>query len=174
MNAPVFPFPSHRLQKLLLEASQRSSELHDQFLQHRQTSLHGLQKLIEVQLRGDQPAHPAQLAQAAPPPLFTSEQLDQFGTGKLSNCFGPSFAAYDQRRIPRIPNGDLKMMDRIIAISGKPCDFAHPAEVIVEYDVPQNAWYLRETVYPEMPFSLLMETALQPCGFLSAFLDFMP
>jgi 3-hydroxymyristoyl/3-hydroxydecanoyl-(acyl carrier protein) dehydratase len=43
--------------------------------------------------------------------------------------------------------------------------------VVVEYDVPQDAWYFRDNPSGEIPYALFMEIALQPCGFLSAYLD---
>ena len=40
-----------------------------------------------------------------------------------------------------------------------------------EYDVPVDAWYFEKNSNPStMPYSVLMEIALQPCGFLSAYL----
>jgi 3-hydroxymyristoyl/3-hydroxydecanoyl-(acyl carrier protein) dehydratase len=37
-------------------------------------------------------------------------------------------------------------------------------------DVPNNAWFFDGTINGEMPLSIMMETALQPCGVLSAWL----
>jgi 3-hydroxymyristoyl/3-hydroxydecanoyl-(acyl carrier protein) dehydratase len=105
------------------------------------------------------------------PALFDSRQLDEFGVGQISKCLGPAFARYDQQRIPRIPNGDLKLMSRVTEINGKARDFSQPASITVAYDVPADAWYLRDNAYPEVPWSVWMEIALQPCGFLSAYLD---
>ena len=43
-------------------------------------------------------------------------------------------------------------------------------KIISEYDVPQDAWYFQENSHPKwMPYSVLMEIALQPCGFISAY-----
>jgi hypothetical protein len=40
--------------------------------------------------------------------------------------------------------------------------------LVSEYDVPENAWYYLENSHPSnMPYSVLIEIALQPCGFLS-------
>jgi 3-hydroxymyristoyl/3-hydroxydecanoyl-(acyl carrier protein) dehydratase len=103
--------------------------------------------------------------------LFDSRQLDEFGVGRISRCLGPAFGKYDDRQIPRIPNGDLKMMSRITAIEGSPGIFSAPAEITAEYDVPADAWYFYDRGYPAIPYSLLMEIVLQPCGFLSAYLD---
>jgi hypothetical protein len=48
--------------------------------------------------------------------------------------------------------------------------------LVSEYDVPADAWYLHPdgrngaAYTTEMPYSVLMEIALQPCGFLSGYL----
>ncbi len=164
-NSDLF---SGKLLRLLGESAQRSSQLHRKFLEMRQVSLEGLRDLIALQIGSDQPSLAASKDRTA---LFNSQQIDRFGTGKISDCLGPHFVHYDNRQIPRIPNGDLKMMSRVMTIQGIRGDFSHPANITVEYDVPVTAWYLRDNASPIMPYSLLMETALQPCGFLSAYLD---
>jgi 3-hydroxymyristoyl/3-hydroxydecanoyl-(acyl carrier protein) dehydratase len=164
---------SARLAQLMGNNSRRNSQLHAQFLNLREASMQQIRDLIELQM-GSAP-HLLAVAQPvlvnARPALFDSQQLDHFGAGNFSGCFGPAFARYDTRRIPRIPNGDLKMMTRVVAIEGNLRDLRQPASVEVEYDVPSDAWYLRDCGSVEMPYSLLMEMALQPCGFLSAYLD---
>ena len=160
-------FPTGKLLQMLRETSARGSKLHEQFLHTRKNSLRGMNTLIEAQITGTL----AGGAPAARPAIFDSRQLDEFGVGQISKCLGPAFARYDGMRIPRIPNGDLKMMSRIVAIEGVPRDFSKPASVTAEYDVPVDAWYLRDNAYPDIPMSLFMEIALQPCGFLSAYLD---
>lgn len=37
------------------------------------------------------------------------------------------------------------------------------------YDIPADAWYFREDPGEVMPFCVLMEAALQPCGWLSSY-----
>lgn len=163
-------FPSDKLLRMLDDSARRSGALHGQFLQMRQNGLQDMRALIAMQIQAPLPAF---LAQPVPirKALFDSHQLDAFGTGQISKCFGPAYARYDQLRIPRIPNGDLKMMSRIVSINGCPGEFDHPASVVAEYDVPADAWYFRDNAYPQIPTALLMEIALQPCGFLSAYLD---
>jgi 3-hydroxymyristoyl/3-hydroxydecanoyl-(acyl carrier protein) dehydratase len=41
--------------------------------------------------------------------------------------------------------------------------------VDAEYDVPQDAWYFEAERQPAMPFAVLLEVALQPCGWLAAY-----
>ena len=39
-----------------------------------------------------------------------------------------------------------------------------------EYEVPPDAWYFAAQRAPNMPFSVLLEVALQPCGWLAAYI----
>jgi 3-hydroxymyristoyl/3-hydroxydecanoyl-(acyl carrier protein) dehydratase len=102
--------------------------------------------------------------------VFTKEQLNEFGTGTIAKCFGPEYDLLDQRDSPRIPNGDLLMIDQITAISGELRKISPPASISSEFTVRQGSWFLDENNYPGVPLSILMEIALQPCGILSAFL----
>lgn len=171
MSQP-FETISGDLYRLLTESSQRSSRLHHQFLKMRESALCDVKDLLALQIQASQDGLVA-AARSHPVPqaLFDSYQLDAFGTGSISQCFGPAFAAYDRRRIPRIPNGALKMMSRIVQIEGEPRRFSVPASITAEYDVPSDAWYIMDSAYPDLPVSVWMEIALQPCGFLSAYLD---
>jgi 3-hydroxymyristoyl/3-hydroxydecanoyl-(acyl carrier protein) dehydratase len=42
--------------------------------------------------------------------------------------------------------------------------------LVSEYDVPVHPWYCAQNAFPTVPYSILMEIGLQPCGFLSAHL----
>ncbi len=162
-------FPSETWLTLLRESAGRSNELHRKLLTHRAEGLQGTRALIELQIKA---AGEQYIPTSAPrTSVFTSEQIDAFGTGRISDCLGPEFAKYDAMQIPRIPNGELKMMSRIVEINGQAHDFSTPAWVTAEYDVPEETWYLRDSPSHQMPFSVLMEIAMQPCGFLSAYLE---
>src|SRR5690606_28519558 len=39
-----------------------------------------------------------------------------------------------------------------------------------EYDVPSDAWYFDADRSKTMPFAVLLETALQPCGWFAAYM----
>jgi 3-hydroxymyristoyl/3-hydroxydecanoyl-(acyl carrier protein) dehydratase len=41
---------------------------------------------------------------------------------------------------------------------------------VAEYDVPPDAWYFAAARQPAMPFTILLEVALQACGWMSAYL----
>lgn len=167
-----FRYGSQQLAQLILDSLQRGSQVHQDFLSQRNSSLIQFQHLVELQMGSSLPVLTARSTQLETRrAVFDNSQLDDFGTGSISRCLGSAFSHYDTRRIPRIPNGDLKMMNRVVEIRGSLRDLRQPAEVEVEYDVPMDAWYMRDNPSFELPYSLLMEVALQPCGFLSAYLD---
>jgi 3-hydroxymyristoyl/3-hydroxydecanoyl-(acyl carrier protein) dehydratase len=61
-------------------------------------------------------------------------------------------------------------MSRALEISGDRRQINQPASIVTEYDVPPDAWFFRDNSSPVVPYSVWMEMALQPCGFLSAYL----
>ncbi|GIT07664.1 MAG: hypothetical protein CM1200mP30_12940 [Pseudomonadota bacterium] len=101
--------------------------------------------------------------------LVADEQMiREFALGDIDKCFGPDFSIYRGRSIQRNPNGDLQLISRVTDLQGKRMEFDKPMTLVSEYDVPKDAWYYLDNSHPSnMPYSVLMEIALQPCGFLS-------
>jgi 3-hydroxymyristoyl/3-hydroxydecanoyl-(acyl carrier protein) dehydratase/1-acyl-sn-glycerol-3-phosphate acyltransferase len=91
--------------------------------------------------------------------------------GKPSQAFGPMYAPFDgTRRVARLPGPPYHFISRIVAVDG-PIGVPQPgATVEVEYDVPPDAWYFAENGAPTMPFCVLLEAALQPCGWLASYI----
>lgn len=102
--------------------------------------------------------------------LFDERHIGEFALGSLAACFGPEYAIYDNRRAPRTPNGDLQLISRVISVDGVRGQVSAGSGLVTEYDVPANPWYLAQNANPILPYSILMEIGLQPCGFLSAHL----
>ncbi len=102
--------------------------------------------------------------------LFDERHITEFATGSLAACFGPEYAIYDTRRAPRTPNGDLQLISRVLSVDGTRGQVLPNSSLVTEYDVPENPWYMDQNAYPTVPYSILMEIGLQPCGFLSAHL----
>jgi 3-hydroxymyristoyl/3-hydroxydecanoyl-(acyl carrier protein) dehydratase len=73
--------------------------------------------------------------------------------------------------VPRLPNGDLLCVSRVLAIDAPPGKVAPGAALVSEFDAPAAAWFFRDRAAP--PTSVLMEIALQPCGVLSTHLGSM-
>jgi len=101
--------------------------------------------------------------------LAADEQMIwEFALGDVEKCFGSEFAIYKGRSTQRNPNGELQLISRVYDLHGKRMEFDKTMTLVSEYDVPEDAWFFRNNSYPEnMPYSVLMEIALQPCGFIS-------
>jgi acyl transferase domain-containing protein/3-hydroxymyristoyl/3-hydroxydecanoyl-(acyl carrier protein) dehydratase len=102
---------------------------------------------------------------------FTPWHLFEFATGDISQCFGEAFNVYQGRTPPRTPCGDLQVVTQVTEVIGQRMDFKTPASCVAEYVVPEDAWYFTHNTNDNwMPYSLLMEIALQPNGFISAYM----
>jgi len=114
-------------------------------------------------------AAPASAPKAAPP-LFTREQILAFAVGKPSEAFGQPYEIFDQqRRIARLPGPPYCFIDRVTRIEPQPWVLAPGGWVEAQCDVPADAWYFAADRSGVMPFAVLLEIALQPCGWLAAF-----
>ncbi|HFC00434.1 MAG TPA: PfaB family protein, partial [Phaeodactylibacter sp.] len=102
--------------------------------------------------------------------LLNELDITRFALDDLSKAFGEDFAVYDGRKVSRQPNTDLQLISRVMSVDGKRGDFSKPSKIHAEYDVPVDAWYYQQNAAMTMPYSILMEIALQPCGLLGAYL----
>jgi acyl transferase domain-containing protein/3-hydroxymyristoyl/3-hydroxydecanoyl-(acyl carrier protein) dehydratase/1-acyl-sn-glycerol-3-phosphate acyltransferase len=90
--------------------------------------------------------------------------------GRPSDAFGQGFAHYDgPRRSPRLPGPPYHFMTRITALQGEMGHMKPGARVTAVYDLEPEAWYFRDNASATMPNCVLMEVALQPCGWLASF-----
>ncbi len=117
------------------------------------------------------PASAATPAAASVAPLFSREQILAYSIGDPSACFGEPYRVFDkERRLARLPGPPYLFVDRVTACEPKPWILEPGGWVTCEYDVPPDAWYFRASGQPVMPFAVLLEAALQPCGWLAAYL----
>lgn len=91
--------------------------------------------------------------------------------GRPTDAFGPMYAPFDSpRRVARLPGPPYHFMSRVEAIDGPMGGMKQGTSIEVAYDVPPDAWYFDENQAPTMPFCVLMEAALQPCGWLASYI----
>ena len=133
------------------------------------------EKKAKTQLAVHSGSQPVTVAQAgiAPTrrPLFDNRQITEFAIGSIAACFGPEFKRYDERYCSRIPNGDLQLISKVLEIDGQRHDLKSGASMVSEYEVPSAPWFCLQNSNPlTIPYSIYMEVALQPCGFLSAYM----
>jgi 3-hydroxymyristoyl/3-hydroxydecanoyl-(acyl carrier protein) dehydratase len=115
-------------------------------------------------------AEPATRQAASKPALYDSAKILAFSNGNPSEAFGEPYRVFDRDRvIARLPGPPYQFLDRVTAVRGEPFVLKAGAGCEAEYDIPPAAWYFRENRSDTMPFSVLLEVALQPCGWLAAY-----
>lgn len=104
--------------------------------------------------------------------IFDTDRITAFAIGKPSVAFGDRYRVFDdERKIARLPGPPFQFLDRIVSIENcQPWVLQAGGEIVAQYDVPVDAWYFESNRQPTMPFAVLLETALQPCGWLAAYL----
>ena len=104
------------------------------------------------------------------PALYSKKQILAYSNGNPSEGFGDRYKIFDSgRKIARLPGPPFQFMDRITGLAGEPWQMVPGAMAEAQYDVPADAWYFAADRQPRMPFSVLLEAALQPCGWLAAY-----
>ena len=107
----------------------------------------------------------------ARPALYDNEHILAFAVGKPSEAFGEPYLVFDvDRRIARLPGPPFNFLDRITDIHADAWQLVPGGWVEAQYDVPPDGWYFRANRQPSMPFAIVLEIALQPCGWLAAYL----
>lgn len=102
---------------------------------------------------------------------FDRRSLLACAWGRPSQAFGEPFRRYDgPLRIPRLPGPPYHFMSRVAALDATCGELRVGSELVVEYDIPEAAWYFEQGAGGQMPFAILLEAALQPCGWLAMFI----
>jgi acyl transferase domain-containing protein/3-hydroxymyristoyl/3-hydroxydecanoyl-(acyl carrier protein) dehydratase len=108
---------------------------------------------------------------SAPTRTYDKAQILAYAVGKPSEGFGEKYRVFDsERRLARLPGPPFLFMDRVVRVEPEPWILKPGGWVTSEYDVPADAWYTQANGQRAMPFAVLLEAALQPCGWLAAYL----
>lgn len=101
---------------------------------------------------------------------FDCDHIMAYALGNPSEAFGEPYRIFDSGRVlARLPAPPFSFIDRITPTAGKAFVLEANAACLAEYDVPPDAWYFEANRSELMPFSVLLEIALQPCGWLAAY-----
>ena len=93
--------------------------------------------------------------------------------GPPSAAFGEMYERFDiGGRVPRLPQPPYHVMSRVVDVSTRPGVQETGASILAEYDVPPDAWYFADNRSGYMPFAVLNEIILQPCGWLASHCGF--
>ena len=113
---------------------------------------------------------PAKQEDTAPAVLFDRSRLLAYAIGNPSEAFGKAYEVFDRDRIiARLPGPPYFFMDCVTKADHKAWDLKAGGWIEAEYNVPGDDWYFRANRSDNMPFCVLLEIALQPCGWLAAY-----
>jgi 3-hydroxymyristoyl/3-hydroxydecanoyl-(acyl carrier protein) dehydratase len=112
-----------------------------------------------------------QSVQSPRAPLFDRNHMLEFAEGMPSRAFGKPYEPYDRQRfIARLPGPPYLLIDRIVRAEPDPWALKPDGWIEAECDVDPAAWYFKAERTPAMPVSIILEIALQPCGWLAAYM----
>ncbi|NUM34451.1 MAG: type I polyketide synthase [Candidatus Brocadiae bacterium] len=104
-------------------------------------------------------------------PIYDFNRILAFAVGKPSEAFGEPYRIFDEKRtIARLPGPPYQFLDRITSIQAEPWKMQAGGIIEAQYDVPPDAWYFNDNQQPYIPFAVLLEIGLQPCGWLAAYI----
>jgi acyl transferase domain-containing protein/3-hydroxymyristoyl/3-hydroxydecanoyl-(acyl carrier protein) dehydratase len=109
-------------------------------------------------------------AAATLPTAYGPEHILAFADGDPSGCFGPSWSRFDDgRRVARLPRSPLCFLDRVSSVDARQNALEPGGWTVCAWDVDAEAWFFAAAKSRSIPFVVLLEAALQPCGWLAAF-----
>ena len=101
--------------------------------------------------------------------VFDYQSMLACAWGRPSLAFGPMYTRYDSpMRVARLPGPPYHFMSRVTSIDGPINEFKAGRNIEIAYDIPADEWYFDENGCGSMPFAVLLEAALQPCGWLAS------
>src|SRR5690606_7453551 len=102
---------------------------------------------------------------------YDRKHIETFSLGSPVEAFGEGYRAFESgRRMARLPAPPLSFIDRIVPTAGRQWKLVAGAKAESFYAVPGDAWYFEASRQDTLPFAVLLETSLQPCGWLAAWL----
>ena len=108
---------------------------------------------------------------ATSPVLFDRDRILAFATGKPSDAFGAAYRVFDEGRfVSRLPGPPYQFLHRITRINAEPLVMAAGGSAEAEFDVAADAWYFEADRQDRVPFAVLLEAALQACGWMAAYM----
>jgi 3-hydroxymyristoyl/3-hydroxydecanoyl-(acyl carrier protein) dehydratase len=131
-----------------------------------------------VRGEGAGPGQPGVSAPSAEPsrhsgsrPLFDHDRILAFAVGRPSDGFGARYRPFDSGRfIARLPGPPYQFIHRVVEIQAEPWTMIAGGSAVAEYDIVPDAWFFAADRQHQMPFAVLLEVALQSCGWLAAYM----
>ena len=104
---------------------------------------------------------------------FNKDKLMALAVGQPSKALGEAYSRFDREAfVARLPGPPYDFMDEAEVSNCPLYKVTVGAEVVARYTLLPTSWLLREAggARPCLPYAALNELALQPCGFLAAYM----
>ncbi|WP_240659754.1 3-hydroxyacyl-ACP dehydratase [Streptomyces sp. WAC 01529] len=99
------------------------------------------------------------------PPFANELHMAHAAEGDLHVAYGSPADAAQPKVRPRLPRGDLLMLDRLLTAPPAEGEGSPESEYVTEYDVPAAPWYVRENG-GTVPHLMYLESSLQAAAFV--------
>ncbi|WP_051819538.1 hypothetical protein [Streptomyces sp. NRRL S-920] len=99
------------------------------------------------------------------PPIANELHMAHAAEGDLHVAYGSPVDAAQPKIRPRLPRGDLLMLDRLLTAPPADGEGSPESVYVTEYDVPAAPWYVRENG-GTVPHLMYLESSLQAAAFV--------
>jgi acyl transferase domain-containing protein/3-hydroxymyristoyl/3-hydroxydecanoyl-(acyl carrier protein) dehydratase len=105
------------------------------------------------------------------PVFFDNDRILAFALGKPVQAFGEAYRPFDNGRfLARLPAPPFQCVNRIIRTDARPWVMEAGKHAVAEFDIDPDAWFFDADRGDSLPLAILLEIALQPCGWLAAYM----
>ena len=103
--------------------------------------------------------------------FFDRDRVLAFALGKPVQAFGDRYRPFEDgtRFLARL-RAPYQCIDRVIHTDAKPWVMKSGTSAVAEYDIDPDAWFFDADRGDSLPLAILLEVALQPCGWLAAYM----
>ena len=92
--------------------------------------------------------------------------------GRPSDAFGKMFTKYDgPTQCPRLPGPPYHFVSSVVSVDVAPGSAPNEGTLVSTFEVEPDAWYFEEG-QGHMPFAVIVEGLLQPCGWFASYCNF--
>jgi len=104
-------------------------------------------------------------------PIFIKKQILEFASGSPEIAFGDKYKIFQgERRLARLPAPPYSYLDRILSTTAKPWELSSQKQAIAEFIINPEDWIFQVSSSHHLPYAVLLETGLQTCGWLAAYM----
>ncbi len=101
---------------------------------------------------------------------YSKAQILAYAEGKPSQGFGVKYQPFDTtRRLARLPRPPFLFLDAVTAVDAEPWQMTPQGWMSGRFDLRADDWFFTANQTETLPYAVLLEAALQPCGWLAAY-----